>query len=111
MKPEARVGRDILTLLRTVGFAVWSTEQGYRKDRGGTRTTPGFPDLVAIGCDLILFIEVKAGRGSLTTAQEVFRDECQDAGGNWLCARSDGEVWDWLVELGVIENAEATNDE
>ena len=105
MKPEARISRDIQTLLRTAGFAVWSTEQGYRQERGGTRTTAGFPDLVALGHGLCLFIEVKGPKGVLTFAQKEFKDHALENGLHWYCWRSDGEAWDALVALGVIVEA------
>lgn len=109
MKPEAQVSRDIRDFLVTVGFAVWSTEQGYRKERGGTRTTPGFPDLCAIGHNRVLFIECKApGReNAMSDAQRAFASECNINGVPHLVASDTRQVFDWLVELGVLQGEAA----
>lgn len=104
MKPEAVVSRDVQALLKTLGFAVWSTEQGFRKERGGTRQTPGLPDLIAINTDLILFIELKAGKNTASSAQLLFGSFVRLAGGNYRVIRSSVEMFDWLVELDVIDN-------
>lgn len=107
MKPEAEASRAIQRDLKTMGFAVWSTEQGYRKERGGTRTTAGFPDLVALGHGVVLFIEVKApGKAkdsSLSDAQKLFRHECQQNGQHYILADDSVVVFDYLVEIGVFE--------
>ena len=102
-RKEASISRGITNLLKQVGFAVWSTEQGFRKERGGTRTTPGFPDLVAIGHGRIVFIEVKGPKGKLRESQELFRDECLANGGTWFMWRDEVEAFDWLADIGVIE--------
>ena len=103
MKPEAVVSRDVQALLKQLGFAVWSTEQGYRAERGGTRQTPGIPDLIAINTDLILFIELKAGKNAASSAQLLFGSSVVRAGGHYRVIRSSVECFDWLVELGVVE--------
>lgn len=48
-------------LAQQLGFVVYDTSQGYRAERGGTRTTPGIPDLILLHRDpaLVLFFEVK----------------------------------------------------
>ena len=46
---EAKVSLEIQKFLKTIGCAVYSTEQGFRRDKGGTRQTPGIPDLIVIG--------------------------------------------------------------
>jgi len=43
---EAQVQRKVTAYLDLMGFWVYSTSQGYRPDPGGTRMTPGLPDLV-----------------------------------------------------------------
>lgn len=58
---EAEVQRDIIRLLVGLGWIVYSLSQGYRKEKGGTRMTPGLPDLYAFhpGKKLTLWVEVK----------------------------------------------------
>lgn len=102
-RTEAQVSRDVVKLLRTFGFAVWSTEQGWRKERGGTRQTPGIPDLIVIGHDRLLFVEMKGPKGRLRDSQKVFRDECRANGVPWAMWRSVGECRDWLVAEGILE--------
>lgn len=43
---ERDVQRAVVTFYRATGCTVYSTAQGYRHDRGGTRCTPGIPDLI-----------------------------------------------------------------
>ena len=98
MKPEARVSRAVILLLRdTLGGHVWSTEQGYRKERGGTRTTPGIPDLIVMFPQhgFWTFAELKAGKGKLSPAQKVFQEVSLRAGVPWQLWRSaeDALIW------------------
>lgn len=104
-RTEAQISREVAELLRMFGFAVWSTEQGYRKERGGTRQTPGIPDLIVIGEGRLLFVEMKGPKGRLRRSQKVFRDECEANGIAWRMWRSVGEAKDWLTEIGVVEEA------
>ena len=100
MKPETAIRIGIRDLLRTLGFAVWDLEQNRQ-----TRQTPGFTDLVAMGRGHILFIEVKTPKGSLSGAQEIFRDECLTNGGEWYLWRSTEDAKGWLVECGYVVEA------
>ena len=80
MKPEERISKDVQTLLRdTVGCYVASLEQGYRKERGGTRITPGIPDLWVCHppTGIWTWAELKTPKGRLTTHQEGFRLMCE----------------------------------
>ena len=106
MKPEARISNDIRKLLQQVGFCVWSTEQGYRKDRGGTRMSPGIPDLIIAGQGHTLFVEVKTPKGKTTLHQRIFAEEWSANGGTSLVWRSDGDAWDWCVSEGIIEETD-----
>ena len=74
--PEQQLSLDVRAALRTLGCAVYSTEQGYRRERGGTRTSPGIPDLIVFGPGGWTFAELKAANGKLSRAQQVFREEC-----------------------------------
>jgi hypothetical protein len=43
---ESELQRQIIRLFVCVGFLVYSTSQGFRKEAGGTRTSAGIPDLI-----------------------------------------------------------------
>ena len=107
-RSERLVSKEIVEFLKVLGCAVYSTEQGYRKSRGGTRMTPGLADLVVFGpvdSQLpLFFIEVKAPRAKkkLRDSQAQFAEECRLRDIPWLCAEDVREVFDWLVEWGVI---------
>ena len=103
MKPEARIQRNIKDLLVQVGFNVWDTSQGYRKDPGGTRMTPGIPDLMMAGHGRTLLVEVKTEKGKLTPHQQLFNHEWNLHGGTCLVWRSVEDAWDYLVGEGIIE--------
>ena len=47
VKPEAKVSREVQQFLKLIGCSVYSTEQGYRRDKGGTRQTP-VPSLMVL---------------------------------------------------------------
>ncbi len=67
---EAQISREIIKFLRdTMGMAVWSTEQGFRKERGGTRISPGVPDLIVMGKGVWAFVEVKTPKGKMRESQ------------------------------------------
>jgi hypothetical protein len=102
---ESAISREIVTFLRSLGFAVWSVEQGFRKERGGTRQTPGIPDLIVIGHGRVCFAEVKRPRAKLRPAQQDFRDECVVNGGEWELWRDVTDSFDWCVRVGVLEAA------
>ena len=102
---EAQISREIVKFLRTLGFAVYDTGQGYRKESGGTRITPGLADLIVIGHGLFTFVEVKTQKGKLRPSQEVFRDECIQNGVPWQLWRDVRDAWDWAVAHGIVEEA------
>jgi len=105
VKGEAKVSRDIREFLQLVGCSsVYSTEQGYRYDRGGTRQSPGIPDLLVFGTEEcpFFFIEVKGPKGKLRPSQVIFQEECGKAGMPYLVAHDVRDVFDFLVEKGVV---------
>ena len=102
---EAQISREIVGFLRTLGFAVYDTGQGYRKESGGTRITPGLADLIVIGHGLFTFVEVKTAKGKLRPSQEAFRDECIQNGVPWQLWRDVREAWDWAADNGIVEEA------
>ena len=102
---EAAVSLEIQKFLKTIGCGVYSTEQGFRRDRGGTRQTPGIPDLLVfgIGPELpVFFIEGKGPKGKLRPSQIIFQGECERMEIPYLVAWDVREVFDFLVEKGVI---------
>ena len=100
---EAQIQKEIVVFMKTLGFACWETSQGYRKERGGTRMTPGIPDLYFIGHGLGLWCEVKRPKGKLTEAQELFQQECWDNGILHQVWRDVRDAFDWMVRQGFIE--------
>jgi hypothetical protein len=105
-KGEAKVSLEIQAFLKGVlNCAVYSTEQGYRHERGGTRQTPGIPDLIVFGIGPELpffFIEVKGPKGKLRPSQIIFQSECERTNVPYLVAYDVREVFDFLVEKGAI---------
>ena len=102
---EAKVSLEIQKFLKTIGCAVYSTEQGFRRDKGGTRQTPGIPDLTVIGIGPELpffFCEVKGPKGKMRPSQIIFQAECERVGIPYLVAYDVREVFDFLVEKGAI---------
>jgi hypothetical protein len=103
---ESEIQREIVDFLRTVGCSVWQTSQGYRKDPGGTRMTPGIPDIFVMHeSGAWTWAEIKTPKGKLSEAQEAFRAECYLSGVRWRCWRDVREAWDWSVEHGLVEEA------
>jgi hypothetical protein len=108
VKPEAIVERDIVNFFRQIGCAVYKLSQGYRKERGGTRQTPGLGDLYVMHPDIpggSLWVECKAERGKPSPAQLAFADECVACGVSYLLAKSVDEAWEYAVAIGLIEEA------
>ena len=101
---ERQISHEIVEFLRLVGFAVWDTGQGYRRDPGGTRMTPGLADLVVIGHGHMLFVEVKTARGKLRESQLVFREACESNSVPWVLWRDVREAFDWCVRVGIVED-------
>ncbi len=59
------------------------------------RSEPGFPDLVVVGPHGVLFRELKADRGRLTSEQQIWLDRLAEAG-------ADADVWrpgDWPARV------------
>lgn len=105
-RTEQQISRDIAQWLRGLGFAVWSVEQGYRKDPGGTRQTPGIPDLIVMGHGHFTFAEVKRQRTKLRPSQELFRNTAVDNNVPWQLWRSVHDAFDWLISVGYLEEGE-----
>jgi hypothetical protein len=107
--PEAKVSADIRDFLAMLNMAAYSLEQGWRNREhspGGTRQTPGLGDICVFGPDRFPFfgwIEVKAGKGKLRPSQQIFQEECRKANVPHVVAYCVTDVFDWLVEHGVLE--------
>ena len=93
---EKEIQKQIVRFLNLRGWWVYSTSQGYRKERGGTRTTPGLPDLFAMGYQRSLWIEVKRPGGKVRAAQAQFAQLCNRYEIPHLIAYSLQDVIDYL---------------
>lgn len=74
---EAEIQRMIVIMLRMLGWTVYSLSQGYRKEKGGTRQTPGLPDLFAFHRvrQVTLWVEVKPPREQRRLAKLLARSD------------------------------------
>lgn len=79
---ERDVQRAVVQLFEACGGIVYSTSQGYRHEPGGTRCTPGLPDLVVFipRRKVCVFWETKRGkwapRSKRTNEQIAFGNYC-----------------------------------
>jgi len=99
MKPEARIRKHIVELMRDkLGFAVWDLEQNR-----ATRQTPGIPDLIISGWGHHFHVEVKAPGRYETQAQLSFKNTCNANGGLSLVWYSDVDAMDWCQREGIVK--------
>jgi hypothetical protein len=119
VKPETRVQKDIEGAAETLGFDVYSFDQGYRpgecpecgnnlgRGAGGTRQTPGVSDLHLVhqAKELRVWVEVKAGRNRPTDAQSEFLVTVRSAGGHAFPAWSTADLlWGlWAAEMDIAQ--------
>ena len=114
-KPEADIQRTIVSALRFVlpsGAIVHHaanevTQAGVAGARRqailvGMGVTPGFADLIVLAQGKVLFLEVKSATGSLSPAQEAFRDAVQVQGFPWALVRSIEDALGALSEAGMV---------
>lgn len=99
---EREISREIDLFLKSIGCAVWSTEQGYRHERGGTRTSPGIPDKIVMHPDAWTFAEIKRPKGKLSDAQRFFRDEAKAANVPWELWTDATDAFDWAARVGLV---------
>ena len=113
MQHEKRIQSQIVTLLRSVGAAVYvlGTRRG-RGDYQGTRQTPGLPDIWTIlppsrigSGPAGVWIEVKAPHGKRSREQEAFAAGCNIASVPYLCGGLD-DVIAFLVERAYLKPAQ-----
>lgn len=85
VESEKATQRRIVQLFTACGGVVYNLSQGYRKEAGGTRQTPGLPDLYVFfarrySWDRCLWWEVKRPGGKRTEQQLRFAAHCAGAG-------------------------------
>ena len=102
MKPETKLSRAVCRFLRLCNCVVYSTEQGYRPERGGTRCTPGIPDLIVFqpAKARFAFVELKTKRNKLNKAQAAFQRCAQASGVESHVWRSVEDAKAWLEGIG-----------
>lgn len=66
----------------------------------GMGVHPGFSDLIVLSGGRVLFLEVKAPRGSLSEAQDAFRDDVVAQGHAWALVRSADDTLAALAANG-----------
>jgi hypothetical protein len=93
-RSEAEIRHAIVKLLRTLGYGVWDTEQGYRKD-GSTRVTKGLPDLFVAGPAGTAAVELKSAKGKQTPEQKEFGALWTKHGGTYMVWRSEADALAW----------------
>jgi hypothetical protein len=96
-RSEAEIRHAIVKLLRTLGYGVWDTEQGYRKD-GSTRVTKGLPDLFVAGPAGTAAVELKSAKGKQTPEQKGFGALWTKHGGTYMVWRSEADALAWCQE-------------
>ena len=96
--PEKRVQNAIKRALNQLGFFV----SDFSQPRASMQT-PGIPDLYAChpGWQMSLWIEVKANKGKLTTAQAFWHEMAEGSGVNVVTAHELRDVTSYLQEIGA----------
>ena len=113
--PEADIQRAIVSTLRFVlpsgSIVHHSANEVTHAGAAGARrqailvgmgVTPGFADLIVLSQGKVLFLEVKSATGSLSAAQEAFRDAVQAQGFPWALVRSIEDALGALSEAGMV---------
>lgn len=98
MKPEAKLSKEVRRFLRLCGCTTYSTEQGFRPQRGGTRCSPGVPDLIVFqpSKGRMAFVELKVGYNKLNRAQAQFQRVALMSGVECHVWRSVDDAKAWL---------------
>lgn len=103
----------LLEIPRRFPARCWRQNTGAAKDKRGQVIRfgrPGISDILGVvtvrGVGAMLAVEVKAGRDTLTPAQESFGRMVAKHGGVWVVARSVRQalvdIEDRLIELGGV---------
>lgn len=115
MTPEGAVLDAVLGYLQAERVPAWRLNTGAVKlDKRFVRFgVPGFADILALPTvsglfkgfrckwTTALFIEVKAPKGKQSAEQKSFQRQVEDAGAEYLLARSVDDVEAWLIKHGV----------
>lgn len=99
MTPEGIAKKEITDGLKDMGWLVIRIQSGQVKVRGAwMHLAPnGTPDVLAFDREgVLLWVEVKAGKGKRRTEQIEFSEWAQRMGHRYVCARSLDEVLDAL---------------
>lgn len=94
-QPEAVLSQKIQAYLTLAGYHVTTTEQGYRRSPGGTRMTPGIPDLYIRGHGFREWVELKTTKGRLRASQKEWADIEAANGGRVLVWRTLTDAQEW----------------
>lgn len=92
---EADLRADAVKLLRSLGYAVYDLEQGYRDERGGSRQTPGIGDAYFQGHGRRGWIEFKRWDNTPSPDQINFASSELAAGGIYLLVYSARQLLRW----------------
>ena len=119
--PEADIQRAIVSTLRFVlpsgSIVHHSANEVTQAGPAGAKrqailvgmgVTPGFADLIVLSQGKVLFLEVKSATGSLSAAQERFRDAVQAQGFPWALVRSIDDALGALSEAGMVTRIRET---
>lgn len=112
--PEADLQRAVVTALRfalpkTAIIQHCANEVTEAGPRGGKRQAilvgmgvhPGFADLMVLCDGRVLFLELKASKGRLSTPQATFRDAVLAQGFGWALVRSLDDALGALADHGL----------
>lgn len=63
----------------------------------------GWCDIIALRNGVVLFIEFKSETGKLSIDQQGFRQSIEDAGGNYILAKSWNDIEEYLTKSKPIK--------
>ena len=83
---------EVVKFAHLMGWLVYHTYDS-------RRSAPGFPDLVLVKGERILYRELKTETGKLTDAQTLWGKKLREAGGNWTVWRPSqlDEIYRFLM--------------
>ena len=93
---ESDIQRAIRDYLRLMGWFVWHNLQSLGSYRG-------LADLTAVKNGVVVFIEVKTSRGTLSQYQRQFQQDLTRAGGHYIVARNIDDVEEAIKQLEEAE--------
>ena len=81
---EAYVCNELKSMWKLYGWAVIRNQQNIGSEKG-------IADYTVIKNGVVIFVEVKGERGTMSEHQMDFADKVESAGGNYVCVQSWGE--------------------